>query len=277
MTVGSDRDGSDKGSYLQGQAERVKHLFDEYGEGWAARYKNDVSDVSQLDLVLRAGIVQGLLRSRGAGLRRPARLLDIGCGTGHVLSALPADEYSIVGMDFAEGMVRVAAAEHPERRFLVADARSLPLPSGSFDRVTMVGVLEYIVESSRAIGEISRVLRPDGVLVISVPNAASWFRRLHSLERTVTAPLRALLGKSASGYRQFRWNESTLQQLLANEGFAIEAVEYCTYGLKTPMFERMSANLNFCTWASRQYRASSPVSRNLAWTLVVCARRASSA
>jgi ubiquinone/menaquinone biosynthesis C-methylase UbiE len=275
--TGSDGHGNDEGAYLRGQAERVKHLFDEYGEGWAARYKDSVSDVSQLDLVLRAGVVQGQLRNRAGGLRRPARLLDIGCGTGHVLSALSSDDYSIVGMDFAEGMVRVAAAEHPDRRFLVADARSLPLPTGTFDRVTMVGVLEYIVESRSAIAEISRVLKPNGVLVISVPNASSWFRRLHTFERALTAPLRARFGNRASSYRQFRWNESTLQQMLADEGFAVEAVEYCTYGLKTPLFERLSANLNFCTWASRKYRASSPVSRNLAWTLVVCARRSSSA
>jgi SAM-dependent methyltransferase len=122
------------------------------------------------------------------------------------------------------------------------------------------------------VAELARVLKPGGALIISVPNASSLFRQAHSIERAVTAPLRTLLGHGERRYRQFRWNEATIARLLSAHGFGIEAVEYCTYGVKTPLFERRRANISFCTWASERYHSPSAISRHLAWTLVALAR-----
>jgi SAM-dependent methyltransferase len=55
-------------------------------------------------------------------------------------------------------------------RFVCGDATRLEFDSGSFDAVTMFDVLEHIPDDSRAISEISRVLKPGGYFLISVPN-----------------------------------------------------------------------------------------------------------
>jgi ubiquinone/menaquinone biosynthesis C-methylase UbiE len=258
---------------LKTQSGSVQRLFDAYGPEWAARYKSKVEDVGQFDLILRADLVRNmLLRIVGAGTERP-RLLDIGCGTGHVLRGLSDDQFEVFGADFAHGMVKVASLEHPTRRFFAADARLLPLATASFDVVTIIGVLEYIVEYTRAIAELARVIRPGGTLVISVPNARSIFRRLHDAERSLTAPIRAWRGRPSRQYHQFRWSEQAATAMLEDNGFEVVDLAYCTYGLKTPALERLSPNLAFCAWASRRYKQSNAVSRVSAWTLVINARR----
>jgi ubiquinone/menaquinone biosynthesis C-methylase UbiE len=258
---------------LKTQSGSVQRLFDAYGPEWAARYKRKVEDVGQFDLILRAELVREmLLRTPSTGPARP-RLLDIGCGTGHVLRGLSEDQFEVFGADFAHGMVKVASLEHPTRRFLAADARLLPFTTASFDVVTIIGVLEYIVEYERAVAELARVIRPGGTLVISVPNARSIFRRLHDAERALTAPIRGWRGRPSRQYHQFRWSEETATRMLEDNGFEVIDRAYCTYGVKTPALERLSPNLAFCAWASRRYKQSTAVSRGAAWTLVLHARR----
>ena len=82
------------------------------------------------------GVVELLAPARGE------RILDLGCGTGHLTSLIAESGAEVVGIDSSEDMVRVASKNYPNIRFEVADARSL-LFDGEFDAVFSNAVLHW--------------------------------------------------------------------------------------------------------------------------------------
>ncbi|WP_344241911.1 class I SAM-dependent methyltransferase [Actinocorallia libanotica] len=112
-------------------------------------------------LVERAAIAEG------------ARVLDVGCGRGHVL--FPAAEAagpsgSVVGTDLAEGMVALtasAAAHLPWVTVAVGDAGAPDFPDGSFDTVLAGLVIFFLPAPEEALAAYHRLLRPGGLLALS--------------------------------------------------------------------------------------------------------------
>jgi ubiquinone/menaquinone biosynthesis C-methylase UbiE len=97
------------------------------------------------------------------------RVLEVGCGAGHLLARLPAGR--AVGVDLAESLLaRAAAGLHGRTPLAQGDAGALPFASRTFDRVYCSEVLEHLVDPRAAVLEIRRVLKPGGVAVLSVPN-----------------------------------------------------------------------------------------------------------
>jgi SAM-dependent methyltransferase len=91
-------------------------------------------------------------------------VLQIGCGTGHLLQALqPARG---VGVDFSLEMVRQARSLHPGYDFFVGDAEALPL-RGTFDYVVLSNVLGDLSDVWQAFRELRRVCRPDTRVVLT--------------------------------------------------------------------------------------------------------------
>ncbi len=129
-----------------------------------------------LDYIYQDTVRRRYAAQRACMERNPAaRLLDIGCQTGvnTLLLAQAADTRHIVGLDYNARTLREAAAKGI--CVLVGDANHpLPFADASFDAVTMMDVLEHLVDPRLAIGEARRVLRPGGYLVIATPNLASW-------------------------------------------------------------------------------------------------------
>ena len=102
------------------------------------------------------------------------RILDVGCGRGFYARAIAAlyPQAAVVGVDYSRDYL-TAAAEHSRGTAALlarADARSLPFASGEFDAIVCSEVLEHIDDDSAVLMELNRVLRDDGLLLISVPN-----------------------------------------------------------------------------------------------------------
>lgn len=88
------------------------------------------------------------------------RVLDVGCGTGSWLSALPnITEY--VGLD-------VSPLEKPGFEYIVGNAEHLPFGCSSFDGVLCYSVLQHVINPVKVLAEISRVLKPKGTLALQV-------------------------------------------------------------------------------------------------------------
>jgi methionine biosynthesis protein MetW len=104
--------------------------------------------------------------------------LDVGCGDGGT-SGVWLNEHArrYVGVDIAESAVRMATDQGLDAR-LVTDAAELPFPDQSFDVAVCVEILEHLFEPQQALAEVYRILRPDGRLIATVPNAAHWRNRL---------------------------------------------------------------------------------------------------
>ncbi|HLG91907.1 MAG TPA: class I SAM-dependent methyltransferase [Acidimicrobiales bacterium] len=137
---------------------------------------------------------------RRLGLRGGERVLDLGCGGGrHAFEALrrgarvvaldaSRPELEWAGALMASMLSEGQAAGGAAGSVVQADALVLPFASASFDRVIAAEVLEHIPADTRAIAELARVLRPGGVLAVTVPRfgpeAINWAlsRQYHDKE-----------------------------------------------------------------------------------------------
>jgi SAM-dependent methyltransferase len=107
-----------------------------------------------------------------------SRCLDVGCGDSQTVGpALRERGCRYVGVDVAETAIHHAQAAGFDAQ-LIKDASELPFQDGSFDVAFMVEVLEHLFTPYLAVAEVHRVLRPGGVLLVTVPNVAYWRRRL---------------------------------------------------------------------------------------------------
>ncbi len=135
-----------------------------------------------------AGVYDGMNRAMTAGLDRRwreravdlaaagsgDRALDVCCGTGDLaleLSRRVGPGGSVVGCDFSEPMLDIArrkadAASMPGVRFEWADALDLPYDDATFDAVTVGFGVRNFADLERGLGELVRVLRPGGRLVV---------------------------------------------------------------------------------------------------------------
>jgi ubiquinone/menaquinone biosynthesis C-methylase UbiE len=93
--------------------------------------------------------------------------LDAGCGTGRHARRLVELGHDVVGVDGSSEMLEKAARSLPDAVFRQGDLCSLPLEPASVDLVVCALALEHVADLSRAIGELSRVLRPRGRMVLS--------------------------------------------------------------------------------------------------------------
>jgi ubiquinone/menaquinone biosynthesis C-methylase UbiE len=120
-----------------------------------------------------------------------ARLLDIGCGGGENLMLLrkhAAPQVELTGIDVSsEAVARATSLLQDGAKIFQGTAVSLPFPTGSFDRVTMFGVMEHIREHDKVILEISRILVPGGRLYISTSNYYSLVRWTTLFRKTISA------------------------------------------------------------------------------------------
>jgi len=115
-------------------------------------------------------------------LPRGSRVLDAGCGEGVLVSEY-ADRLEISGVD----------ANYASDRVMHGSVTALPFPDATFDRALCLDVLEHLSfeDQPRALGELHRVLKPSGELLVSVPNLAH-------LQSRVQFALRGRLIRTAS-------------------------------------------------------------------------------
>jgi ubiquinone/menaquinone biosynthesis C-methylase UbiE len=119
---------------------------------------------------------QALVPLREALLRdgaRPARLLDIGCGTGEFLREVKRNHprLAVAGLDFSAPYLAVARrrlSDWSRVSLVAAAAEAMPFPAASFDAVSCVYLFHELPAAVRraVAGEICRVLKPDGTLIL---------------------------------------------------------------------------------------------------------------
>ena len=100
-------------------------------------------------------------------------MLDAGCGEGVLTEQLRKDGYNITGLDlnYASDIV------------IQGDITKMPFPDNHFDMVLCLDTIEHLhySDQEKAIEELNRVLKQDGILVISIPNLAHFLSRLRFL------------------------------------------------------------------------------------------------
>jgi SAM-dependent methyltransferase len=107
---------------------------------------------------LAAGVLELLDAKAGE------RILDLGCGTGHLTAKIAEAGAHVVGVDRSPEMIRQARLKYPLLRFEVMDAREIVV-DGIFDAVFSNATLHWIKEPERVIAGIRKSLRPGGRFV----------------------------------------------------------------------------------------------------------------
>jgi 2-polyprenyl-6-hydroxyphenyl methylase/3-demethylubiquinone-9 3-methyltransferase len=105
--------------------------------------------------------------------------LDVGCGAGLLAEPLARLGASVTGLDASPDLIAIAR-EHAAARFLEIDYRSGELAElkGQFDLITCMEVIEHVADPAVFVDTLAKRLNPDGLLILSTPNATSWSKLL---------------------------------------------------------------------------------------------------
>src|SRR3989338_3531278 len=102
-------------------------------------------------------------------------ILDAGCGDGRFLGQVAklGDNYSLFGADYSERAIKFARLLVPQAQFSISNLSKLQYGHNSFDAVFLIETLEHIEPSNISVilKEVSRVLKKDGVLIVTVPSS----------------------------------------------------------------------------------------------------------
>ncbi|OYY07569.1 MAG: hypothetical protein B7Y70_14405 [Rhizobiales bacterium 35-68-8] len=153
--------------------------------------------------------------------------LDAGCGTGTFSRMLAADNRTVLGVDASVAMVeegrRLAEPLGGRAAFEpVATVESLPFPDASFDGVICLSVLEYLAKPQAALDELARVLRPGGVVVVSVPHRHSAVRALQRAMAAFRQPRQAG-GVAYLALSRFSVAPTAFADMAADAGLTVSA------------------------------------------------------
>ncbi len=195
------------------------------------------------------------------------KLLDVGCGTGEFLAAAGAAGYEIAGFDFDAEAVQSAKQRFGLEEVFTGDLRELK-QTGRFDVVTAFEVLEHSPAPKEFLEAAAAAVKPDGYLVLSVPNRERWPRFRYDWDfppNHVT-----------------QWNRTSLTCLLEKNGFQIRRTangwkqgesflhQHLQFGLVTRLLhggkkqETAAGRQSSVTLASGAYRLKSAAIRCLA-------------
>ncbi|MBI1387117.1 MAG: methyltransferase domain-containing protein [bacterium] len=116
-------------------------------------------------------------------LRKPARVLDLGCGAALSTRMLIQRGYDAVGADWSPLFLAVEKQANPETGLVASDALRLPFSDGCFDAVAAFEFVEHISDVPALLEEMSRVLKPGGWIFFHSPNLISPYLPAYDLLR----------------------------------------------------------------------------------------------
>ena len=245
----------------------VKEIFDSDAGGYLDAYE-DSSQNRSFIFQERRRIVFELFRGISGVV------LDVGCGPAVYTDGLVQAGCTIYGVDISPEMIALAKRrQFPGASFSVGNVESLPFPSKMFDGILCVGVLEYLDRLDTAVGEMARVTKPGGSVVVTVPNGACGLNRLDSTLRHAIRGIhrwsQGRLFRSAITYPYAPkyWSPRVLERVLSKHGLHVEQRRFHIFRLT--FLNKVSPKLSLSVMRSMNFVSS----RFLGANLVIQARR----
>lgn len=170
-------------------------------------------------------------------------VLDAGCGTGNYAVALAKARFQVIGIDFASGMLVKAQNKITDDlidyvTFRQADLNiPLEFPANHFDHAISISVLQAVTNPMFTLGELYRVLKPGGTLVLSLPkqnsstyssSACELIRyRIRHLERRTSGKILLVILKTFGDrfHPTPRWTPPQAQQMMCGVGFEVVSLD----------------------------------------------------
>ena len=184
---------------------------------WTNVWKQHGDPSKRLKRILR-GPEFRIMKPYLASLPGDAGILDGGCGLGEWTVALGRKGYKMLGIDVSAETIAKLQEVFPDISFAVADIRDTKLPSENFDAYISWGVFEHFEEGmQRCVREAYRLLRPGGLLFITVP-----FDNLrHAVASALANGREATSKDSAQRFYQWRFTRAELARELSIGGFEV--------------------------------------------------------
>ncbi len=139
-------------------------------------YAPDTSAVSRLEEMYRRFVLGDHVRFVDRALKDSEEsgiVLDVGCGGGLFLSRLRERGHEVMGLDFSLDAAAIAWSRQQVPAVCGTLARA-PFPAESCAAITMFHVLEHLYDPASYLDAAHRLLKPNGRLIVQVPNAACW-------------------------------------------------------------------------------------------------------
>lgn len=165
------------------------------------------------------------------------RVLDIGCFTGDLLKALSDRGADVYGLELQQEAVDIANAQLGGRVFH-ADVHGTRFPAGPYDIVTMMGLIEHVLDPRALIKRVHTLLTADGRLYIETPNAGSIIARA----------MRSLWPPLAPVEHIYLFSARALKLLLEGEGFELVRVRRHVKHLPVSYIYEQLANFGGPGW-----------------------------
>jgi len=142
-------------------------LFDEWPEVYDRWF---TTPVGSLVRKYEAELMLDLLKPKPGEI-----ILDAGCGTGVFTIDILSSGSQVIGLDISLPMLIQAKKKLKEYPFwiILADMLNLPFPGCSFDKVVSVTALEFIEDAKSAVGELFRITKRGGCIVVATLNSLS--------------------------------------------------------------------------------------------------------
>lgn len=142
---------------------------------------------------------------RNLNTSKNLKLLDLGCGQGHFTDKINKEfqNYDVCGLDYSITAIDYANSNFKNIDFIVANAYNPPYVDEYFDIIVCNNIWEHVPDPLNLLQAISRILKPNGLLIISTPNRY----RLGNL-------LRACLGKKVVFLSKSHVTEYTIGQII---------------------------------------------------------------
>ena len=163
--------------------------------------RRDADEIERLLSVLRFG-------------DRTPRVLDTGCGQGHLVAECARRGWGAWGgAEVSQRRVASLRSRIPRAQFIAGSLPELHLPQGYFDVVTMKHVLEHVAQPARALDAVRRSLRPEGMLLCEVPDVG--YLRIRLRKRPMVNQLHL-----------WHFTPRTVRRILEQAGFRVLRTRY---------------------------------------------------
>jgi ubiquinone/menaquinone biosynthesis C-methylase UbiE len=157
--------------------------------------------------------------------------LDAGCGTGTFSRWLAMRGCAVLGVDASPEMLRCAQRSSEAMSFRgplhfeqIGTIASLPLQDSVLDGVLCSSVLEYVTDPARCLEQFARVLKPGGVLLVSVPNRQSIFRKIQHIHYCAGKRWGRASWSEFMTHSHHEYRVRQFKQELASQGLVTERV-----------------------------------------------------
>jgi len=153
-------------------------------------------------------------------LEKGDKLLDVGCGDGTVGYFSKNNYKFIYGIDVSETALKIAEQRSIITKKININDETFPFEDNYFDAVICLDVIEHVFEPVDLIKEISRVLKKEGILVISTPNIRYWHHLFDIVCKGKFPKTSNDTGYYDGGHLHY-FTYKDIQNILETEGFKI--------------------------------------------------------